>query len=133
MEAHLRLNGTGSHEEYPALWEWLSAESSLDGCLRWARGAPAENSLGVESWIAVAVSSGGAATALAVALGKWLSRPPRPGLVLKVTTSRTATETSRTVELELGRRIIDDSTTRRLKDLLSASSDPPSPADKDQP
>lgn len=85
MEVQIRTSGGDEVAEITDLWEWLRGERSLPGAVRAVRRSPGPQEMGgAFEMLAVAVGSGGAATALARALTSWL-QTRRPDVSVTVT------------------------------------------------
>jgi hypothetical protein len=85
MEAQISISGGDAVEEITELREWLCGERGLAGTVRVVLRAPDPEEMGpMFDVLAVAVGSGGAATALARALVVWL-QTRRPNVSVTVT------------------------------------------------
>ncbi|MCK2218651.1 hypothetical protein MF672_033370 [Actinomadura sp. ATCC 31491] len=85
MDISLTIDSANGIEELESLVDWLSEEKSLRGRVRLRRAVPAPGEMGAMSETAlVAVSSGGALTALMTSLRAWLAQPHRSDVRVKI-------------------------------------------------
>ncbi|GAA3560068.1 hypothetical protein GCM10022419_045850 [Nonomuraea rosea] len=87
MDISLTIDSGDDIGDLESLVDWLSGESALVGRVRLPAAAPAPGEMGgLAETALVAVSSGGALTALAASLKAWLAQPHRSDVRVRIRT-----------------------------------------------